>query len=318
MADLLTDTSATPDEVGIQNAVATLMQDLPQPVQKFLSGPERDKVILSLSQKYGLHADQSGEFEHAFIFMLLGIATPEEFVQSLTDAGLPKETIAGLASDVNTQVFIPLRDAERKESSVPRVAPRPAPATPAASQPAPVIAPKIPVAPVVQPVQVPMLENTAISVPLPAAQPQQYGAPHPTASISAPAAQNVHIYVGPQQAPHPPQAPQPIYIPVSVPMQMQPMQAMPGASVLFPNQDVHPAMRTMATDMQLVKDLREGKALPQAPATLQTPPQQYVPPAPAQSYIPPVQPQMVQQSTPAPRIPSAADHAADDPYREPV
>ena len=148
----------TSQEVDINEAVATLLRELPKPVQDFVTGPERARVALSLSQKYKLHADQAGEFEHAFMFMLLGVSSPEEFVNSLTRAGILPETVRGLITDVNEQVFVPLRKAEQGSvpaSTVPVSAP--APLAPVQPVPAPTLAP----APIPVPVPVPVAPRTA-------------------------------------------------------------------------------------------------------------------------------------------------------------
>ena len=101
------------NQLSIEDAIGTLLEGLPKEVRDFVTGPERSRVALSLSQKYRLHADEAGEFERAYIFMLLGISSPEEFVDTLTKAGIPAESVRGLAKDVNEQVFVPLRRVEQ-------------------------------------------------------------------------------------------------------------------------------------------------------------------------------------------------------------
>src|SRR3989344_4886731 len=106
------------EDLSIEEAVATVVADLPEAVQRFVTGPERDEVSLDLTRKYGLHADQAGDFEHAYMFLLLGLQTPEEFARKLRDVGLPETTIQGLATDMNERVFKKLRKEERLKSSV--------------------------------------------------------------------------------------------------------------------------------------------------------------------------------------------------------
>jgi len=139
-----------PEEMNVDDALQTLMQDLPLPVREFLSSPRRDAVVSKLSQKYGLHADVAGKFERAFLYMLLGVFTPPEFIAELTNAGLPEVTVNGLVEDVNQEVFIPLRNAERTAATAEPTA-RPTPVVPAPSftpQPAVFVPPPAPVAPV--------------------------------------------------------------------------------------------------------------------------------------------------------------------------
>lgn len=110
------DNLTTDEEVGI------LLQDLPTPVQRFLTSPERNAVSLALSQKYQLHSDTAGAFDRSYVYMLLGIYTPEEFVSELRKAGLPETTIRGLSADVNELVFKKLREEERTGTVSPKIA----------------------------------------------------------------------------------------------------------------------------------------------------------------------------------------------------
>jgi hypothetical protein len=193
------DPEQTPEEeLSMNEKIAILMEDLPVPVQNFLRGPERDAVSSELSTKYNLHADQAGVFERSFIYMLLGVYTPEEFVQELTDAGIPQDTVRGLTADVNERVFKPLQNAERAT----------VPPTPIAV-PVPVYAPPAP-APFVPPT--PVVPASIYSAPVPT--------PQPVAPAPQPFAQSAAIPVSP--------APVPTY--------------------------EHPAVRTMAHDMQMMKE----------------------------------------------------------------
>lgn len=99
--------------MSVEDAMGVLLSELPGPVRDFVTGPERARIALSLMQKHQLHADEAGEFERAYMFMLLGISSPEEFVDTLTKAGIAPDTVRALAQDVNEQVFVPLRKAEQ-------------------------------------------------------------------------------------------------------------------------------------------------------------------------------------------------------------
>jgi len=100
-------------QMSIDEAVNVLMERLPLPVQNFLKGEQRNKVIYEISQKYRLHTDQAGDFERATLFMLLGIYSPEEFLTNLKTAGIPEQVAQGLTREVNEKIFIPLREEER-------------------------------------------------------------------------------------------------------------------------------------------------------------------------------------------------------------
>ena len=100
-------------ELTVAEQVEVLMDDLPKPVQKFLRSKQRDQISLQLSQKYNLHTDTAGVFERCYIYMLLGVYTPDEFVQELRKGGFAEEVIKGIATDVNELVFKKLREEER-------------------------------------------------------------------------------------------------------------------------------------------------------------------------------------------------------------
>lgn len=107
------------DELTIAEQVEILIEDLPAPIQKFLRSKKRDEISLQLSKKYGLHVDEAGVFERCYIYMLLGVYTPDEFVEELRKGGLAEEIIKGIAGDVNDLVFKKLREEERVGSVTP-------------------------------------------------------------------------------------------------------------------------------------------------------------------------------------------------------
>lgn len=121
--------------LSLEEKLQILERDLPVPIRAFLHSPERDATSLRLSQKYGLHADQAGAFEQAYIYMLLGINTPEDFVQDLRRAGIPQETVRGLTNDINEQVFKRLQQQELAIADAPKPAYRTTPDRPAVPVP---------------------------------------------------------------------------------------------------------------------------------------------------------------------------------------
>jgi len=184
-------------EVDVTTAVSSLMQELPKPVQDFLVSDERGQVVTELSKKYNLHVDQAGEFERAFLFMLLGILKPEDFVSTLLGMGLDQESVNNLAADVNTRVFMRLRDAEREQATA---APsKPAPLPPPALDYQPAVAPTLPGSPVAAPMPTQPAPVTPQAVipqqhfvhSMPNAQPQSGW--HPAAAV--------HIFVPTHNAP---------------------------------------------------------------------------------------------------------------------
>lgn len=241
---------SSPD-MSIEDAVATLVSELPQPIREFITGPKRNAVSLALMQKHGLHADQAAAFEHAYLFMLLGIESPEEFSQELREAGIEEGTVTALATDVNEMVFKPLRSQMQA-------------ATPAPAQPAPTYR-----APLVPPMK--LVE----------------AAPTPVTPLPAPAP--VPVVPPPVSAVIPP-----------------PMPVAPSGEPSY-------TVRTMAHDIEAVKEHRAPEAIPvvhhsePVPPVLHTPEQIPVPPSP-------------RTAPPPPNLPGAPiqKQYGVDPYREPM
>jgi hypothetical protein len=106
------DDSFDTEGLSFDEKIALLEEELPVAIQNFLHSSERDSISLKLSQKYNLHADQAGAFERAYLYMLLGVNSPEDFVRDLQEAGIPSETIKGLTADINELVFKKLQQQE--------------------------------------------------------------------------------------------------------------------------------------------------------------------------------------------------------------
>jgi hypothetical protein len=233
----------TGPDMSIEDAVATLVSDLPQPIRDFVVGPERDAVSLALTKKHNLHVDQAAAFEHAYLYMLLGINTPENFTQELADAGIDDTTVNALATDINEMVFKPLR----ARMQVGAASPPPTP--PASTYPAPLVPPM-------------KLVDTPAPAPLPAPVPPSTPIPPPApVSLSTP----------------PPAPISPPPIPVPTPLQ-QPVPATPSGST---HEETY-AVRTMGRDIEAVKEHRlpEPVSMPAHHSTLTAPP---LPPRPASS-----------------------------------
>ncbi|MDP2815080.1 MAG: hypothetical protein Q8O19_00190 [Rectinemataceae bacterium] len=204
--------------VSVDDAIKFVMDGLPLQVRDFIASEARVKISQELAQKYHLHVDQAGEFERAYLFMLLGIATPEEFVSSLAKTGLSQDVINGLAADVNTQVFIPLREKERQATQTPPLATKPAPLPPPAldyqpavptlpGSPVPAPMPPVAVAPSIAPVLA-AVEPATVPQPMGPQQHFVHAMPNTQQQGWHPAAA-VHIFVPTHGAPMQASAPAP-------------------------------------------------------------------------------------------------------------
>lgn len=251
----------------INSAVATLIGALPPSVQEFIVGPERDRISLALTQKYNLHADQAATFAHAYLYLLLGILSPEEFTKTLSDAGIDQKIISGLTNDVNELVFKPLREKVQQPPASPRSVTTPQPTQPL-----------VPPMTLVPPVPELTLPPAPIQAPAPVIPPPPV--------VQAPV------------VPPPPVQNAPIY-------------------------DEHPAMRTMATDMQAVKEHHDPMAAfshaPVTPAPAAVPAPVVPPPLPP-SPVTEAVPAPAPHAPPPPNLPGTPQSPLYriDPYREPT
>ncbi|MES2225504.1 MAG: hypothetical protein V4480_01710 [Patescibacteria group bacterium] len=301
------DDSPNIDDLSFEEKVSVLVGALPAPVRDFLTSPERDAVSLRLTQKYNLHADQAAAFERAYVYMLLGVDTPDEFVQDLRNAGIGTDTVQGLTNDVNEQVFKRLREQELRE-------PQAAPKAPPASAPTPVEVPVMQVAAAqVQPAPDPLPAPSPTTTPItPAPQPQtqpsynlvpQTPAPPIPAPSSAPVPEIRTMATDMDVARHPEKyatgtSGQGTMPDVPHPWQTSPAQSFQTASVPYTSMPV------------------ESRAIP-APLPVELPAQW----KPAETAVQSNSPQGIAAptlSTPSPSNPPLAKEYSSDPYREQI
>ncbi len=102
-------------ELSLDESVKEVMQALPPVVRTYLAEGKYTAVAKSLMSKYGLRIDQGGVLEREIMLLLMGIENPDEFIQTLaTDARLDQQTIDSIVQDINTQIFVPLRQEEER------------------------------------------------------------------------------------------------------------------------------------------------------------------------------------------------------------
>lgn len=317
----------------IDDEVLAVIATLPTPIQKFLLSDERPNFILRLTQRYGLHADQAGELERAFILMMLGVDNPQDFSNALRTSGISENIARSLLNDINTEVFAPLRKQEREQAQNSETSTGPTP--PQLTQ---TKAPTVPL-----PSYTPPAPPTTPSGPLydfsqPAGPIQSAPAPSvmTSAPVPPPAPTPVAFTPAPQNPPVPVVLPEPT--PVMAPEAMKPQR---------------PTMRTMVSDVEQMKHgqaphvytqgsvptftqtpvsqpvptmaPRETASVPSSQPTHTPPPAIHVTPPP---YIPPVAqpPSQTPVPTHPPRRPEPTAEEVThslkqygiDPYREPI
>lgn len=105
--------------------LATIVSQLPPSIRAFFASGKVGTIAKSLMQKNQLHIDHGAILSREIILLLLGINDPAEFSKALAEeAKLDQRTINGIVEDVNTQIFMPLRDEMRKETAAAPEQPR--------------------------------------------------------------------------------------------------------------------------------------------------------------------------------------------------
>ncbi len=117
----------------LEESIKEVMRTLPPIIRNYLSQGKYTEVAKSLITKYNLRIDQGGILEREMMLLLMGIENPTEFTQALAEeAKLDKKTIENIAQDINTQIFVPLREQMRSGGMNAAPPARPAAVTPAA------------------------------------------------------------------------------------------------------------------------------------------------------------------------------------------
>lgn len=125
-------------ELTLEESIRQILPTLPLPIQKFFEQRKLDTVTRLLTERYALHLDQGTIIERELMFLLLGLKSPDEFAAELYEQ-LPvsKQTVKDIISDINQEVFVPLREEEMRkggESAAQLVKPlMPRAATPASA-----------------------------------------------------------------------------------------------------------------------------------------------------------------------------------------
>ncbi len=182
---------------------------VPYPIRECIASEELGTIVLSVGKTHNLHVDTIGALERETTNMLLGLINPEQFVAELKSAGIPQESIPNIVAELNTKIFVPLRERMRnpspedaEETGTEETAVPPTPAAPAIAAIARMPATHAPVP----------TATVTPSVVTPIAQPTQRPTPiiTPAAPITSP-------------PPLPPQSSVSQFSPSSMPMQTTPL-----------------------------------------------------------------------------------------------
>ena len=105
----------TQQESTFEESIKQVMQTLPPSIRHYLGQGKYSVVASNLMIKYSLHIDQGGILENSLVLLLRGVDNQDEFAAALKDeAKIPENIVSNIMTDVNAQIFVPLREEMRK------------------------------------------------------------------------------------------------------------------------------------------------------------------------------------------------------------
>ena len=108
-----------PFDSTLESDIKELLKEVPPPIRAFFASGKVETIAKNLMQKNKLHIDQGAVVEREIILLLLGLKDPAEFTKALAEeAKLDQQTVNGIVQDINTQIFIPLREEEMKSGEM--------------------------------------------------------------------------------------------------------------------------------------------------------------------------------------------------------
>ncbi len=87
---------------------------LPEKLKKAVLSVDTTEAVREIGTKYALPIDKMGELADQVTEVMLGFADPKNFVYNLkTHLGVDEETARKIGEDVNSKIFIPVRESLR-------------------------------------------------------------------------------------------------------------------------------------------------------------------------------------------------------------
>jgi hypothetical protein len=105
-------------ELTLEENIQQILPTLPLPIQKFFEQRKLGKTARLLTERYALHIDHGAILERELMLLLLGLENPDEFAEALyAELPISKQTVRDIITDINQEVFVPLRGEMRKTSA---------------------------------------------------------------------------------------------------------------------------------------------------------------------------------------------------------
>jgi hypothetical protein len=106
----------TTHQVDIDKEIQERFLALPKPVQEAITSADLTKHLQTLANTHKLHVDQWQKLENQVLFSILGMHDISSFPKEIQDTlGIPAEDAAKLATDINAEIFEPIRKELERE-----------------------------------------------------------------------------------------------------------------------------------------------------------------------------------------------------------
>lgn len=138
-----------------QAQIEARLAELPEDVREAVLSAQLGERLGAIGQKHSLHIDQVGKLEDETMLVMLGFFDPDQFNKQLEEQlSLSPADAAAIAQEVNTSVFMPIRESLKRFTEAKAAIPTP-PSVPKEAQlpqvqtaPSPSVAPApVPVTP---------------------------------------------------------------------------------------------------------------------------------------------------------------------------
>ncbi|HUD04036.1 MAG TPA: hypothetical protein VMR73_00905 [Candidatus Paceibacterota bacterium] len=101
----------------MDNTTETNETKIPKEITRAVKTVGVDSQLVTISEKYNLHVDQAGGLAAETYMIIAGTVDGSEFVDDIeNDLGISREIAVQIATDINNQIFLKIRQLLQEES----------------------------------------------------------------------------------------------------------------------------------------------------------------------------------------------------------
>lgn len=99
------------------DAYAEAYDALPEVIRTYLAEGKIGEIVTDIGAKYSFHVDVVGKLARNASYMLMGLVSPAELLGELVLEGIDSGVAKSVLAELNTRIFIPLREEMHKAPS---------------------------------------------------------------------------------------------------------------------------------------------------------------------------------------------------------